>query len=331
MNLHINNCNFAVFKASNMKLNILQKQELIQDYKSGMTWDGLCKKYKTNTNTIHKLFKKNNVQNTRIQDSSWSPEKQKLFIDMYLANATYQEMYKALNCKGGTLTYWVHKLKLPMRGSGRNNIYANKFLEHTPESDYWLGYIFADGHVGVYKRAKGENAYIVEISSEREYVVNKFKEWYDNIPSIHTFNYTLKDGTIKKMYKAALYSKNLAYWFKEKLGIDNIKHHTLNPNIEINWDIIRGFFDGDGSSSKGEWQIKSCSKKWLERVQQFLKSYGIESSLKESYLDCWGLFIYNQSNIKKVVSLMYEHKYYCHEYKYLNFEPLISNDKVNIG
>ena len=55
------------------------------------------------------------------------------------------------------------------------------------------------------------------------------------------------------MYKAALYSKNLAYWFKEELGIDNIKHHTLNPNIEINWDIIRGFFYGDGSSSKGEW------------------------------------------------------------------------------
>ena len=53
-----------------MKLNVLQKQELIKDYKSGMTWDGLCKKYKTNTNTIHKLFKKSNVQNTRIQDSS---------------------------------------------------------------------------------------------------------------------------------------------------------------------------------------------------------------------------------------------------------------------
>ena len=310
-----------------MKLNDLQKQELIEDYKSGMTWDGLCRKYDTDTSTIHKIFKKNNVQKTRIQDSAWSPEKKQLLADMYLANCTYQEMYDALDCKGGTLTYWVHKLNLPMRGSGRNNVYPNKFLEHTPESDYWLGYIFADGHIGVYQREKGVNNYTVQLASKEKYVVEKFKEWYDNLPHIYQKDYTLKDGTVRQMYKADLSCKDLALWFRDELKIDNVKHHNLNPPVELNWDIIRGFFDGDGSSSKGEWQIKSCSKIWLERIQKFLESYGIESLLHPGYLDCWGLFIYNKENVRKIVPLMYEHKYYCHEYKYKNFESVLNEEK----
>lgn len=320
-----------MLKDNIMKLTEEQKQELICDYKNGMTWDNLCKKWKTNTHIIHKILKNNKIQKTRVQEATWSLEKQELFRKMYLSNCTYQEMYNALDCKGGTLTYWVHKLNLPMRGSGRNNVYPNKFLEHTPESDYWLGYIFADGHIGIYQRDRGVNTYTVQLASEKEYVVNKFKEWYDNIPHIYSSPYILKDGTVKTMYKAELNSKDIAFWFRDELHIDNTKHHTLNPPIEINWDIIRGFFDGDGSSAKGQWQLKSCSKVWLERIKKFLSLHGIKSILKESYLDCWGLFVYGKEDVMKLVPLMYEHKYYCHEYKYLNFEPLISNDEVNIG
>ena len=331
MNLHINHYNFAVLKDNIMKLSDLQKQELIQDYKNGMTWGGLCEKYSTNLHTIHKIFKKNNVQKTRMQEATWPPEKQELFKQMYLSNRTYQEMYETLDCKGGTLTYWVHKLNLPMRGSGRNNIYPNKFLEHTPESDYWLGYIFADGHIGIYQKDKGGNQYTVELASEKKYVVEKYKKWYNNLPTIYERPYTLKDGTVKPMYKAVMGCKELALWFRNELKIDNVKHHTLNPPIEINWDIIRGFFDGDGCSSKGQFVINSCSKEWLTRIGKFLDSYCIEYTLSPSYLDCWCLGVYKKDELKKLLPLLYEHKYYCHKYKYLNFEPLISNDEVNIG
>lgn len=309
-----------------MKLTDLEKQSLIQDYLNGMTWDGMCSKYNTNTNTIHKIFNKNNIRRTRIEDNSWSKEKQQLFIDMYLNNYTYQEMYNALNCKGGTLTYWVHKLNLPMRGSGRNNNYPNKFKENTPESNYWLGYIFADGHID-YNPSKRRGS--VALCSEKEYVVLKFKDWYNNIPSISKCQYTLKDGTVKYMYNAIICDVNIAKWFNEELGIKNKKHHTLNPNYEINWDIIRGFFDGDGSSSKGEWQLKSCSKQWLERIKTFIDSFNIETILKVSYLDCWGLFAYKKTEATKIAQLMYSNNYYCHQYKYDNFfEPCVSNNTV---
>jgi hypothetical protein len=309
-----------------MKLTNLEKENLIKDYLDGATWNELCSKYRTNTNTIHKILTKNNISKNRIQENSWSKEKQALFIDMYTKNCTYQEMYKALNCKGGTLTYWVHKLNLPMRGSGRNNNYPNKFLEGSPESDYWLGYIFADGHVNyVPKKGRGE----IYLCSEKEEVVLKFKKWYDNIPSISRQKYILKDGTVKYLYKAIICDTNIAKWFRTELNVENKKHHTLNPNCKINWDIIRGFFDGDGSSSKGEWQLKSCSKIWLERIKKYIDSFNIETLLKISYLDCWGLFAYKKSEALKIATLMYSNKYYCHEYKYNNFfEPCTSNSAV---
>ena len=306
-----------------MRLTIEQKQNLIQDYLNGMTWNALCIKYSTNTNTIHKILNANNISKQRIEKLTWSKEKQKLFIEMYNNNCTYQEMYKALDCKGGTLTYWVHKLNLPMRGSGRNNNYPNRFLENTVESNYWLGYILADGHIHVGKRA----GYIT-LFSEKEYVVEKFKQWYYNLPKIYKRPYIIKSGEKKYIYKAVLHDSKIAKWFHLNLGVENKKHHTLNPNIDINWDIIRGFFDGDGSSSKGEWQLKSCSKIWLERIQHFISEYNIETLLRLSYLDCWGLYAYKKEEALKIAELMYSNPYYCHQYKYDNFEPYLSNKIV---
>ncbi len=302
---------------------ILDKEGLIRDYNNGMKWDDLCAKYNCTLRPIHNLLKKNNINKTRIQDSSWSIEKQQLLKDMYLANCTYKEMYNKLQCKGGTLTYWVHKLNLPMRGSGRNNNYENKFLENSIESNYWLGYIFADGHISYdYKRRR----FCIELYSEKEYVVNKFKEWYNNIPKIYTSKYTLKDGTVKTMYIASIHDKKLAKWFHSYLKVDNVKHHNLNPNISINWDLIRGFFDGDGTASRGNWILKSCSKMWLERIQNFLKKFNIESKLSTSYLDCYGLTIYDNENVSKAAPLIYKNKYFCNYYKYKLLEPYISND-----
>ena len=304
-----------------MKYTEEKQRSIVEDYKKGMSWSDLCSKYSTNLNTLHKIFNKYCVRRHRIEQSSWSKEKIDLFIEMYTRNCTYNEMYEALDCKGGTLTYWVHKLGLPMRGSGRNNTAPNKFLIRTPESDYWLGYIFADGHIGCYKYN-----YSITLASEYEHVVLKFKQWYDNIPFIHTSKYVLKDGTVKTMYKACLSSKDIALWFRDILNIDNKKHHTLNPNINITWDILRGFFDGDGCSSKGKFVIKSCSTVWLERVQKFLASNNIVSTISRSYLDCYCLAVYRKEELQKLVSLLYKNKYYCHEYKYKNFEPYISND-----
>lgn len=183
-----------------------------------------------------------------------------------------------------------------------------------------MGYIFADGSV-----YKGKRSYQITLISEKEYVLTKYKEWFNGIPKISKKPYFLKNGTLKYMYYAYICSKYIVEWFENTLGICGEKHHTLNPNITLSWDMIRGYFDGDGCASKGQFQLKSCSKVWLERIQTFFKEYGIESTLSLSYKDCWGLSVCRKAELKKLVPLLYQNKYYCHEYKYKLLEPYIGN------
>lgn len=287
---------------------------MLADYKEGMTWTELQKKYNCSVTTVHDVLIRNNIDRNRFQEQTWSIEKRDEFKRMYLSNCTYPEIRAKFNICSSNVTWWAHKLKLPMRGSGRNNTYENKFAARTPESDYWLGYIFADGHISYNEQRR---SYRVSLYTEKEYVIEKYKEWFGYGINVKSRQYITKDSTVHNMYCATIGSKHIAQWFSETLGISSKKHHNLNPNIDINWDIIRGYFDGDGSMTiKKGINIKSCSKTWLDRIQEYMESYGITCSVKLSYKDCYGLFVYNKNSLEKILFYMYANPYYCHEYKH---------------
>ena len=303
-----------------MKIN---ESNLVEDYNNGLSWNDLCAKYEVSTYHIHKILNKFNVTRSRVSDSSWSANKIEKFKAAYLDNIPYPELQKEFQVKGGGINYWVNKLQLPKRGSGRNNNYENKFKDWSPESQYWLGYILADGHI---ESNDKHRAHYLYLCSEKEYVIDNFIQWYNNYPKKYQTPYTLQDGTTKILYKAVLNDKPLVKWFTETYQVTSKKHHTLNPKVEITWDLLRGFFDGDGSASKNAFQLKSCSKAWLERIQEFLKQHHIESHIKLSYKDCYGLFIYKKEELQKLVPKLYNNPYYCHEYKFKLLEPYIRDN-----
>lgn len=254
-----------------------------------MTWNSLCEKYCTNTNTIHKILKKAGIIPNR--DFGWSKEKKELLKTMYLNNATYQEMYKALKCKGGTLTYWVHKLNLPMRGSGRNNVFDNPFLQQSPERDYWLGYLFADGHIDSHNG--------ISLTSHEIEPIEAFNAFTGNICSINHCNYALKNGEFHTMHKATIVSRTMAKWFMQTFNVSPKKAHNLNPNIELNWDIVRGFFDGDGwagnpDNNKAGWTITSNSETWITRLYNFLTKHGIYANINTYADGCQKVCVYRK-------------------------------------
>ena len=294
-----------------------KEQQIIEDYLNYMSWEELQKKYRTNSKTIYKILSKHDIGKRPIkQSNSWSIEKQELLREMYMRNCTYPEMYEALDCKGGTLTYWVRKLGLPMRGSGRYNIYKNPFINITPERDYWLGYLFADGHIG-------QNH--IELCSKEESVANAFNEFCYNQCKIYKKPYITLAGETRTIYRVMLQSIDLYRWFVETYKVDSKKHHTLNPDIELNWNIVKGYFDGDGNAHKnGGWTITSCSKKWIDKVKDFLTENDIYSSINE-YKKCYKLSVWRKEELHKLVPLMYRDDTFCLEYKYKRLEPYGSN------
>lgn len=294
---------------------------LIEDYNKGMIWENLQEKYSCSVTTVYDVLIRNGIKRKRNLNRKWSTKKQELFKQMYLSNCTYKEIGKAFNLKNSSITWQVHNMHLPMRGSGRNNTIDNKFAEHTAVSNYWLGYFFADGHLSY---SDTQRNYRVSLYSEKQYVVEKYKEWLGESVKIYTRTYTSQDGIVHTMYNASIHSKEIAYWFRNTLNISSKKHHNLNPTITLNWDIVRGYFDGDGSCGHYQWQLKSSSKIWLERIQTFMASYRIKSSIRLSSKDCYGLYVYGKTNLSLLLKNLYSNTYYCHDYKYKNLVNLTS-------
>ena len=299
---------------------------LITDYVAGMTWADLQEKYNCSVTTVYDVLVRNDIERKRNEEKSWSVEQDELFKKMYSANCTYPEIKSAFGIQSSTITWHVHRLGLPMRGSGRNNNYHNRFADRTAESDYWLGYIFADGHITYSEKER--NGCGVDLFSEKEYVIDKFCQWFGEGVRTYSRKYKTEEGEIHTLHSARIGSKQIAKWFHEDLGVASNKHHSLNPTIELNWDIIRGYFDGDGSMTRGRGLcFKSCSKAWLERIRKYLESYGIKCYLHLSYRDCYGLSVYDRDSLEKMLIYMYSTPYYCHEYKHSNLSDHISSRK----
>lgn len=198
----------------------------------------------------------------------------------------------------------------------------NPFLVMDSEAKYWLGYIFADGH-------------IVYNSSIRQYNVSLFSVNYNILQSFKEFLgksakfYSRPSGVMQVSYN----SKPVASWFIDIIGLSSRKAFTLNPNIEIDWDILRGYFDGDGSvrltKQKGKYlryeaKFTTGSIIWKDRICKYLNDNGIitKVNLKGKVFD---INIRGKENLKNFYLKLYQNNTSKLEYKYNQFVALFGN------
>lgn len=53
----------------------------------------------------------------------------------------------------------------------------------------------------------------------------------------------------------------------------------MNPNVDLNWDMVRGLFDADGSICGSTVKITTGSPFMVEKLQNFYKKEGFLSSV----------------------------------------------------
>ena len=225
----------------------------------------------------------------------------KEMINEYLNGKRTKDLLEKYNLT----SYMFYKIlkdnKVKLIGSGRRNNYPNVFKIRNKQSDYWMGYIFADGHLSYNNRS-----YYVYLSSIQKEVIEAFNNFTLNNCKITSMEYEISNG-IGVCYKAILYDKNIASYFKNTIKIEENKVRSLNPAIEINWNILRGFFDGDGSAHKVRgWTITSSSRIWIDRVKNFLIKEGISNIKLNKYLDSYKLCVWDKKELEILIPKMYE-------------------------
>ena len=204
----------------------------------------------------------------------------------------------------------------------------NPFEVLTPEARYWLGYLFADGHV-VYNETY--RVYSISLFSNNKQIMEDYKNFIG--PGAHL--YRRPTGIIQVIYN----SKPITRWFMDTFNIPENKSCTLNPSIEIDWDILHGYFDGDGSVrrtlSKGRWKryeakFTTGSVAWANRIMDFLEKEGISSALAQKG-NAYDVCVQGKASLFYLFKKMYMNETSKLQYKYDAFVALFSDEQVKTG
>lgn len=225
-----------------------------------------------------------------------------LILD-YQNGMSIAELKAKYHFKGdGTIYYHLKKHNITHRGKVVH--YENPFLKDTPESRYWLGWIFSDGCIVNTKKHK-----YVYLACLDEDILSKFKDFCGDRAKLNSFTYTTPvSKETKKMYKVVVNSSELVDYFKETFNITGKKSNTLNPDITISWDLLRGVYDGDGSFKKGV-VLTSCSKEWIDKIKAFYDENNLHYTLTKD--SAYRLGIYKKEDLKRVYSLLYDNDEIC--------------------
>ena len=196
----------------------------------------------------------------------------------------------------------------------------NPFECMSSEAKYWLGYIFADGHL-VYNSRQ----YSISLFSKDRNIMEKFKDFIGEKAHL----YVRPTGIVQVIYN----SKPVAEWFVNTIGISKKKALTLNPNIAIDWDILHGYFDGDGSIRKDlnkgkflryEMKFTTGSEIWKNRIVDFLNNEGVTTNVTKKG-NAFDINIYNKVNLYYMYTHLYRNNTSKLEYKYNQFVALFSD------
>ncbi len=120
----------------------------------------------------------------------------------------------------------------------------------------------------------------------------------------------------------------------DTFNVPQKKALVLNPNIEIDWDILHGYFDGDGcvrlGKIKNKWEryeimFTTGSEVWANRIHNFLKKEGIYSSIRNKG-NAYDVKVSNKVNLFYLYTKMYKSGTSRLEYKYKRLEALVGNN-----
>lgn len=196
----------------------------------------------------------------------------------------------------------------------------NPFECMSSEAKYWLGYIFADGHL-----AYNGRQYSISLFSKDRDIMERFRNFIGEKAHL----YVRPTGIIQVIYN----SKPVTEWFVNTIGISSRKALTLNPNIAIDWNILHGYFDGDGSIrrdlNKGrflryEMKFTTGSEIWKNRIVDFLNNEGVKTKVTRKG-NAFDINIYNKVNLYYMYTHLYMNNTSKLEYKYNQFVALFSD------
>jgi hypothetical protein len=222
----------------------------------------------------------------------YNSELEQQVIELYKQNLEVKEICRQLNVYKDYPSIIAKKHGIA-RGSGKKSTIDPKlFTVGDKNSEYWIGYIIADGNISCIKRSNRLALFSTDLEIKDKYISYCGANYHLN-GNLHTMYFSNKE----------IVNTLISY------GITPRKSLTLKLNIPITNHLLRGIFDGDGCVHNKRYccKITTGSLELGEQIVNYLKSNGVYSKLRNrkntNHYDIW---IERKEDFKRFFSLLYQ-------------------------
>lgn len=253
-------------------------------------------------------------------------------IDLYQNGKSCQAIAKDLNLDRSTVYYRLVKNNIALRQKKgikhciKKHVISLEFFKEKVESnrddfDYFLGLFATDGNV--YKN-------MIRIGGITDENVEFLQHWCDFLDNKVVVHRTLRNNNTSYQNIVQFKNQDIVDYLKQ-FGIVPNKTFTLELPY-INWNVLRGVFDGDGSIIKDKrclsykFSIVTASEKFAQQLNDFYTSNQIKSHI---YIDTshqnplYRIVVMNQADVYKIYQYIYKNPKYFLQRKYEKFCPLV--------
>ena len=251
----------------------------------------------------------------------------KIKEDYLTGNYLLYELSEKYNIKYPAISKFLKKEGFIINSNNKFPINDNIFEEiNTPEKAYWLGFLYADGYIGLRKK-QNTYTYSIELSLKKSDLdhIESFKKFLN---SFHKINYREKLKAYRFVFSSRKIGEDLI-----KLGCIQNKSLILKfpteeqvPKYLIN-HFIRGYFDGDGCINDPEkYPITLSLMGTFEFLKELLKQMNIETKIRKTKSKAFD-FAISGDKARLFLKNLYENNNICLERKYNRFIKHLENIK----
>lgn len=226
-------------------------------------------------------------------------EKESLILKDYKAGKTTVEIAKKWN----TYNTSIRRVLLRHGVVPRTTQKVNRLCKHNPfkkndeYSDYFLGLLLTDGCIST--KSKNLSTYAINLSlSEADgYMVEEFRDWASPKTKVSK---VLQKINNSYMYSVNIMNEEAVEWLRRK-GNFYKKSYECKIYKPLNWNILRGIFDGDGGFRKSNetglsFFICGKSEVFINQIKEFLVRGGFRPRI-ECRTNLYYVWIHRQDEV----------------------------------
>lgn len=288
--------------AQGIKIDCLLEEQIVSDYKLDIEIKDIANKYNISKGSVLNICKRRGLS----RKNNFTEQDIIHIKELYSSGLTSTQIGKQLNVDRNSIANLLRAngVKTEHGSLRKQRVKHNPFENlEDPETQYWLGWLASDGCVS-------ETGYIQLCSCLDTHILKNYIKFLGvDVPLFERLQYNKKYD--KYHHKGTVeFINHEVVKFLTNIGITPRKSLTLQLQIPLTWDILRGYYDGNGCLAKRKYtsipMFYTASSKFKDQIVEFLKTEGFEPRVYKRPTEyIHQITLCGFENITNIVSKMY--------------------------